>query len=109
MLQQREEAAPAFAVDRASQQAAEIDRAVGEPGRIELRKLYNMGRRRLPVILSAAVIGTLLAIIFALQLPSRYTARATVLVDARQTNVIDTQAVLSGLGRDTAAIESEAR
>lgn len=91
------------------QQAAEIDRAIAQPSRIELRKLYNMGRRRLGTILGVLVIGTLLTLVFALQLPSRYTARSTILVDARQTNVIDTQAVLSGLGRDTAAVESEAR
>ena len=76
-------------------------------GNFDLVNLFKMGRRRLPVISGIALIGTLLAAIYALQLTPLYTASATLLIDPRQKNVTDTEAVLSGISSEWAAIESE--
>ena len=74
---------------------------------LDLIGLLKIGQRRLPVIAGITVIGTLLAVVYALQLTPLYTAGATVLVDPRQKNVVDAEAVLSGIGGDWAALESE--
>ena len=74
---------------------------------LDLIGLLKIGQRRLPVIAGITVIGTLLAVVYALQLMPLYTAGATVLVDPRQKNVVDAEAVLSGIGGDWAALESE--
>jgi exopolysaccharide transport family protein len=76
-------------------------------GEFDLLGLLKMVRRRLSIIVGISVIGTLLAIIYSLQLTPLYTARATLLVDPRQKNVVDAEAVLSGIGGDWAALESE--
>jgi len=76
-------------------------------GNFDLVNLFKMGRRRLSVISGIALIGTLLAAIYALQLTPLYTASATLLIDPRQKNVTDTEAVLSGISSEWAAIESE--
>ncbi len=73
----------------------------------DLRKIYSIARRRLSIIAGLAILGSLLAVIYALQLTPLYTASAKVLVDPRNTNIIDNEAVLSGIGRDWSAIESE--
>lgn len=86
---------------------AEESQPISKGSDFDLINLLKMGRRRLPVIISLAIIGTLLATIYALQLTPLYTANATVLVDPRTKNVVDSEAVLSGIGADWAAIESE--
>lgn len=85
------------------------DEFSGQAQEFDLRRLINIGRRRLPIILGFAIIGTLLALVYALQLTPRYTAVATVLIDPREQNVMNTEEVLAGIGRDMAAIESETR
>ena len=69
--------------------------------------LIKIGRRRLSVILGIAAIGTLLAIVYSLQITPLYRASATVLVDPRQKNIVESEAVLSGIGGDWSALESE--
>ncbi len=83
----------------------EVAGAVEPP--FDLRKIYSIIRRRLAVILGLTIFGSLLAVIYALQLTPLYTATATVLVDPRKTNIIESEAVLSGIGRDWTAVESE--
>ncbi len=73
----------------------------------DLRKIYSILRRRLAVIAGLTILGSLLFVIYALQLTPLYRATATVLIDPRQTNVIDNEAVLSGIGRDWYAVESQ--
>jgi exopolysaccharide transport family protein len=73
----------------------------------DLRKIYSFVRRRLAVIAGLSVLGSLLAVIYALQLTPLYTATATVLVDPRKTSIVDNEAVLSGIGREWSAVESE--
>ena len=83
----------------------EVAGAVEPP--FDLRKIYSIIRRRLAVILGLTIFGSLLAVIYALQLTPLYTATATVLVDPRKTNIIESEAVLSGIGSDWTAVESE--
>ncbi len=73
----------------------------------DLSNLLLIGRRRLPVIAGLALIGTLLTAIYALQLTPLYSANATVLIDPRKKNIVDSEAVLSGISSEWAAIESE--
>ena len=82
------------------------DAGTAEP-QFDLRNLYSIVRRRLAIIAGLTILGSLLAVIYALQLTPLYTATATVLVDPRKTNIIDNEAVLSGIGRDWSAVESE--
>jgi len=73
----------------------------------DLRKIYSFIRRRLAVIAGLTILGSLLAVIYALQLTPLYTATARVLVDPRKTSIVDNEAVLSGIGSDWSAVESE--
>ena len=57
-----------------------------------------------------AVIGFLTALlgaIYALQLTPVYTAKSTLLIDTNQKNIINAEAIVSGIGRDNSALESE--
>ena len=60
------------------------DASAAEPP-FDLRKIYSIIRRRLAVIAGLSILGSLLAVIYALQLTPLYTATATVLVDPRKT------------------------
>lgn len=68
-----------------------------------LRKLW---RRKLAVLGTVVTVTTLAAIVV-FQLTPRYTARTAVMIEPRETQVVDIQAVMSGLPRDFATIESE--
>ena len=59
------------------------------------------------MVIVAALIGLALGVIYAFQLTPLYTAKATLMIDTRSNSVIDADAIMSGIGRDTAAIESE--
>jgi exopolysaccharide transport family protein len=57
-----------------------------------------------------AMIGLLTALlgaIYALQLTPVYTAKSTLLIDTNQKNIINAEAIVSGIGRDNSALESE--
>ena len=57
-----------------------------------------------------AVIGLLTALlgaVYALQLTPVYTAKSTLLIDTNQKNIINAEAIVSGIGRDNSALESE--
>ncbi len=57
-----------------------------------------------------AVIGFLTALlgaVYALQLTPVYTAKSTLLIDTNQKNIINAEAIVSGIGRDNSALESE--
>ncbi len=73
----------------------------------DLANLLRIGRRRAAMIIGIVVIGVMLAVIYALQLTPLYSASATILIDLRQKNVVDSEAVLSGISGEWAAIESE--
>ena len=68
-----------------------------------LRTLWR--RRKKGVAITAA--GIVLAGLYLMVTPSQYTALTTILVDPRQEHTTDANAVLPGLGTDSAAIASQ--
>ncbi len=77
-----------------------------EPG-LDIRRWIQIARRRGPMVLAVAVLCALFGAIYAFQLSPRYTATVTLMVDPRQQNVMSSEAVVSGLGTDSTAIESQ--
>jgi polysaccharide biosynthesis transport protein len=81
----------------------------GGPRTVDLREVARILRRRWEIIGATAAAFTLLALLYVLNATTQYTATATVLVDPRRANVVDTnQTVLSNFGTDDATIESQA-
>ena len=67
----------------------------------------NILKRRRLVVFGCAASLTLLALIIVLNLTPVYTAEAVVMLNTRKSQVVDLQAVLSGLQSDEAAIRTE--
>ena len=73
----------------------------------ELRSFGNILKRRKLVVLGCTVGLSLLALLFVLQLTPVYTAEAVVMLNTRKSEVVDLQAVMSGLQSDEAVVRSE--
>src|SRR5579871_1804309 len=76
-------------------------------GATELPQIIGVLRRRWPVIAGSTVLLTLIALVVIFQLTPRYTAESAVMLDTRKTQVVDIQAVVSGLQSDVAVVRSE--
>lgn len=74
---------------------------------IDAAEILRILRRRLPVILTCMVLVTSLSAAEIFQIVPRYTAESAVMLEARKTQVVDVQAVLSGLPADMSVIRSE--
>lgn len=74
---------------------------------IDLLELLQVLQRRKNIILACLTLGTVIAATVVFQLTPRYTAESAVILSERKTQVIDVQAVLSGLDNDAAAVRSE--
>ncbi len=74
---------------------------------IDLHRQIALFRRRLRLFLAIAALVFLSVVLITLQLTPRYTAVATVMLDTRKHQVVDTQAVLSGLPSDAAQVDTE--
>jgi uncharacterized protein involved in exopolysaccharide biosynthesis/Mrp family chromosome partitioning ATPase len=86
---------------------AERGAAGSEAGALELRDFLRVLRWRYrwivaAVVLAVALTGAGLAIV-----PPKYRATTIVLLDPRQPRVTNSEAVLSGIGSDAAAVESQ--
>jgi len=79
----------------------------GAPEQMDLQQVLQMLSRRRWPILSVAVGVTVAATLIAFQLTPRYTAEAVLMLDLRKNQVVDMQAVMSGLPPETAAVRSE--
>ena len=77
------------------------------PAHEDLRELLRKLWRRKLAVLGTVVTVTTLATIVLFQLTPRYTASAAVMIEPRETQVVDIQAVMSGLPGDLATIQSE--
>ncbi|MFC7334939.1 polysaccharide biosynthesis tyrosine autokinase [Rhodocista pekingensis] len=73
----------------------------------ELRLIIRILMRRWLVILCALLFSILVSVVIAYQLPARYTAEAVVMLDMRRTQVVDVEAVVSGLRPEAAVVRSE--
>ena len=76
-------------------------------GSLDLKAFMNILKRRRLVVFGCAASLTLLALIIVLNLTPVYTAEAVVMLNTRKSQVVDLQAVLSGLQSDEAAIRTE--
>ncbi len=65
---------------------------------IELRDVLAFARRRYPVVLIAALVALIGTFFVTTQLTPRYTATAVVLLDQQSNQVVNIDAVLSGIG-----------
>lgn len=74
---------------------------------VDLRTVLNVLWARRAIILSVMGVISLLALLVLLQLPSRYTAKSTLMLDTRTTQVTDFESVVSGLTVDEAVVRSE--
>lgn len=73
----------------------------------DFRFFVRFLNRRRNIIAGIAGVVTVLALLVAFMLPPRYRAEAIVMLDVRQTNVANLEAVLSGLPADSAVVRSE--
>lgn len=74
---------------------------------IDLRELLRKIWRRRGIILGTVIVLTVLAALVIFQLTPRYTASTLVMIGARENQVVDVEAVLSGLSDDDKTIQSE--
>ncbi len=73
----------------------------------DLRELGRKLWRRKGVILGTSTLLTTLAALVIFQLTPRYTAESHIVVDPRQSKVVDVEAVLSGLSVNAETIRTE--
>ena len=78
-------------------------------GGLDVKDLLAILRRRRKVIISTILLVTALAILAGLQITPRYTATSLVMIDPRNSNVVDVEAVMQGLGTDASTVESQIR
>lgn len=74
---------------------------------MSMRDFVRILNRWRPLIILIVLLGTGIAVAIGLSQTPLYTAETTLLLDTRKTQVIDIQAVMSGLPPDFAAIRSE--
>ena len=76
-------------------------------GRLDLRNLWLVLRWRVRLVAVTTLATVALMVCALVILPPKYKATTIVLVDPRQPQVTKTEAVLSGIGADVAAVESQ--
>ena len=74
---------------------------------IDFRELWKQLRSRSRLAASVFSASMLAALLFLLIVPPTYTAVSVIHVDPRKQRVISSEAVLSGIGPDAAAVESQ--
>jgi polysaccharide biosynthesis transport protein len=74
---------------------------------LDLRSLWLIVRRHVRLIATVIVLVLGCAAAGFLVFPARYSATATIIVDPRQPRVSPSESVLSGIGSDAAAVESQ--
>jgi polysaccharide biosynthesis transport protein len=76
-------------------------------GRLDPRNLWLILRWRVRLVAATTLATVALTVCALVILPPKYKATTIVLVDPRQPQVTKTEAVLSGIGADVAAVESQ--
>lgn len=76
-------------------------------GIMDLRGLLGLVRRRARMIAAVAALVLAAVLAYLLLSTARYTALTVVIVDPRQQRVLQSEAVLPGIGPDNAAVESQ--
>ena len=78
-----------------------------EEGMVDLLAIFAVIRRRLRLALAVALLVFILALIVTIRAQPLYTATASVMIDNRHQQVVESEAVLGGLTADAATVESE--
>ena len=87
---------------------AERGPAAAEPGTLlDLRSFWLIVRRHAGLIAAVVVITLVCGSAALVVFPARYSATTTIIVDPRQPRVTPSESVLSGIGSDAAAVESQ--
>ncbi len=79
----------------------------GDDGVIDIRALALVLLRRKWIIINTVLFCSTLAVLILFQLTPRYTADVTLALETRQNQVVDMQAVVSGINADAATIKTE--
>ena len=74
---------------------------------IDLRQAFLIVRRNVQLISAIVIVFTVVTLVYTLQLTPLYTATAKILIDTRQSNVVNVEAVLSGLPTDSSTVDSQ--
>lgn len=82
------------------------DGFVDEPS-FDIRDVLMFARRRYATILAGAVLTVVVGLVAISQMTPRYKASATVLIDAQSAQVVDIEAVLSGLGAGSSSANAQ--
>lgn len=88
--------------------AAAPDLDDDEPA-LTLKDILRIVRRRRGMLLGIILLGGLLGLLVGIQVVPKYTAKATVVIEPNAGRVIDSEAVLAGLGSDSATVETQIR
>ena len=94
--------APLSVTVPAGQPAADVS-----TGSRDLQMLIVTFRRRMGLIIGVAVLVLSAVVIFTFQQTPRYTATAGVMIDPQKQHVVNVSEVMSGLGTDSTAIDTE--
>jgi succinoglycan biosynthesis transport protein ExoP len=80
-----------------------------EPGlpQLDLKRLLAVFRRRLRLFAAVALLVMVATVILTLRATPMYTATANLIINRQQQQVVDTQAVLSGLPADSSTVDTE--
>ena len=79
----------------------------GLADQFDLRRLFNIFRRRVRLFGAIAALVFLAAIFVTFTATPMYTATANVMLDTRQEQVVNVEAVLSGLPADSSVVDTE--
>ncbi len=74
---------------------------------IDLRELIAVFRRRVWSFLAAGFLTFVAVVVFTLQATPLYTSTASVVLNLRESQVVDIESVLSGMPPDSAAVDTE--
>ena len=73
----------------------------------DLRELVRKIWRRKMAVIGTTIMGTTLAAIIVVQQTPRYTATTAIMLESRETRVVDMEEVVSGLPQDLETVQSE--
>lgn len=79
----------------------------GQSSGVDLHRLIALFRRRLPLFFAVVLVVLVGVVIFTTQATPLYTATSSLTVNTRKQNVVNTEAVLSGLPAETGVVDTE--
>jgi succinoglycan biosynthesis transport protein ExoP len=74
---------------------------------IDVQKFIAMFRRRIRLLIAVALVIFIAVLVVTIRETPLYSSTASLIIDTRQQNVVESQQVLSGLTADTSVIDSE--